>query len=223
MKSIVKRNCLVRNAAMILLLGVALVSCSSHSKKEAKSNTSDSDWSSSGTTEKPIIDANAIRITKANGDAIGSISSGSAYSFMYESHAYVSKVNGGKRKYKGNGEFIEVKYKEGAFKVRTADGKLLWKVKIADDKIKISDNEEMQNPWELKQNDTEKIKVKKNDTELGKLKFDASKKEIEASEGSNGYLIKTDKLSLAYGVLLIDDIPGRDKFIIMTEIIGKGK
>jgi hypothetical protein len=223
MKRIVKRTSLVRNAAMILLLGAALVSCSSGSKKETKINTSDDDWSASGTTEKPIDDANAIRITKANGDVIGSISSGGAYSFMYNGHAYVSKVNGDKRKYKGNGEFIEVKYKEGAFKVRTADGKLLWKVKIADDKIKISDNEEMQNPWELKQNDNEKIKVKKNDTELGKLKFDASKKEIEASAGSGGYLIKTDKLSLAYGVLLIDDISGRDKFIIMTEIIGKDK
>ena len=64
-----------------------------------------------------------------------------------------SELKGDKRKYfyEAGNQIAEVKTKDAdGFKVRTADGKLLWKIKIAADKIKISDNEENQNPFEIK-------------------------------------------------------------------------
>jgi hypothetical protein len=58
----------------------------------------------------------------------------------------------GKRKYTvDNGPTVlEVKPGDGSFKVRTPDGKLLWKVKMDTNKIKVSDNEENRDPVELR-------------------------------------------------------------------------
>jgi len=60
---------------------------------------------------------------------------------------------GEKRKYRrgaGGPPVCEVKPGDAGFKLRTTDGKLLWKVKLADDKIKVSDNEENANPYSIK-------------------------------------------------------------------------
>src|SRR5215212_4754859 len=68
----------------------------------------------------------------------------------------------GKRKYTVDGSVVKYEVKpndEGGFKLRTADGKLLWKVKVTPEKIKISDNEENNNPFELKVRDGDRVKV----------------------------------------------------------------
>jgi hypothetical protein len=205
----------------LALTGLLIISCGSTNEKKVKEN-SNNDWAAGGKTEKASTGTNAIVIKKANGEVIGSINE-SAFSFSYGTTSYTSKLNGDKRKYNGGSDVIEVKYKEEGFKVRTSDGKLLWKVKITTDKIKISDNEEGKDPWEIKLNENDKAKIKKNDNEIGKVKMDSSKKEIEASSGSKSFVISAGKLSLAYCVLLVDEISDRDKFIIMTEIIAKGK
>ncbi len=221
-----------RNFLLKLFISLLVISCSSGSAKNAK-ETKQGDWTSGEKTEKTsdnlnatnatgstttTVSANAITIQKAGG-VFGIINDKGPFSFTFAGHDYTSKLNGDKRKYEGNKEIVEVKYKDDGFKVRTADGKLLWKVKITDDKIKISDNEESKNPWEIKISESGKAKVKKEDKDIGKVKLNQSKKEIEASE----FVIKADKLSLAYGVLLINEIPERDKFIIMTELIAKDK
>jgi hypothetical protein len=58
----------------------------------------------------------------------------------------------GKRKYTlDTGPVVlEVKPGNGSFKLRKADGSLLWKVKMEGNKIKVSDNEENRNPIELR-------------------------------------------------------------------------
>jgi len=223
----------IRNSFVMLFISLLIISCGSGEGKNTKETKQD-DWITGGKTEKTsdnsstaanstgststAISANAITIQKT-GKIFGIINNNGAFSFTFAGHDYTSKLNGDKRKYEGNKEIVEVKYKDEGFKVRTADGKLLWKVKITEDKIKISDNEESKNPWELKISESGKAKVKKEDKEIGKVKFDQSKKEIQTSE----FIIKADKLSLAYCILLINEIPERDKFIIMTEIIAKGK
>jgi hypothetical protein len=224
-----KKIVLLKSLTAGLILSQLIFSCGSGTGKKTKEKQDD--WSTSAKTEKTgenattsavsnsNVNSNAITIQRLNGNIVGTINSKGAFSFTLQGHDFISKLNGDKRKYQGNNAVTEVKYKDDGFKLRSADGKLLWKVKITEDKIKISNNEEGKNPLELKLSENEKAKVKKDDHEIGKIKFNASKKEIEAGD----FIVKADKLSLAYCILLATEIPERDKFILMTEIIGKGK
>jgi hypothetical protein len=67
-------------------------------------------------------------------------------------HLRGSSRESGKRKYTlDNGaEVLEVKPGDGHFKIRKADGTLLWKVKIGPKKIKVSDNEDNRDAVELR-------------------------------------------------------------------------
>jgi hypothetical protein len=132
----------------------------------------------------------------------------------------------GKRKYEleGGKVIAEVKADEDAFKLRTIDGRLLWKVKLTPDKIKISDNEENQNPYELKMRDDD-VKVEENQTELGKVNFysDRAKVKVKDASGKEMFESNTDQRSVAYGVLLMSRIPDTERYIIMAELLARGR
>lgn len=130
-----------------------------------------------------------------------------------------------KRKYfNGSNQIAEVKMKdEDGFKVRTNDGKLLWKIKIAEDKVKISDNEENQNAYELKKRD-DGAKIEQNEAKLGEVKFYTDRQKIKVKDAADKELFdgNTDKYSVAYGVLLLDKIPEDLRFIIIAELLLRG-
>lgn len=118
----------------------------------------------------------------------------------------------------------EVKSNENGFKLRTADGKLLWKVKITPDKIKISNNEENENPFELKAREGNRTKVfGPGDKELGNVRFDGSKIEVENAAGQRQVTIPASKPSAAYGVLLLEEIPRQERDILIAEILARGR
>ncbi len=130
-----------------------------------------------------------------------------------------------KRKYtvEGGNQIAEVKAKEAdGFKVRTPDGKLLWKVKIDSDKIKISDNEENQNAFELKKKD-DGGKIELGENKLGEVKFYKDKQKVKVKDASDKELFdsNTDKYSIAYGVLVLDKIPEELRFIILAELLAR--
>lgn len=84
---------------------------------------------------------------------------------------YTSKMTkADKKKYFDASDNVvyEVKYKEDGFKLRTASSQLLWKVKLYDDKIKISDNEENLNPYEIKMMEDGETKLVKNDEKISR-------------------------------------------------------
>lgn len=128
----------------------------------------------------------------------------------------------GKRKYSGSdgAVVIEVKPSDGGFKVRTADGKLLWKIKKSEDKIKISDNEENRNPYELKIKE-DKVKVYAPvDRLLGEVKFYGDKRRVEVKDAADREVYRAAGLRVEpfYGVALFDRIPARERAIIMAEL-----
>jgi hypothetical protein len=132
----------------------------------------------------------------------------------------------GKRKYTIDGAAVsyEVKSSDGGFKLRTADGKLRWKVKIAADKIKISDNEENNNPFELKVRDGDRVKVvAPGDRELGNVRFASAKTEVENAAGITQFRIEDPKPAGAFGVLLLDTIPATERAILLAEIFSRGR
>lgn len=122
--------------------------------------------------------------------------------------------------YDPDGDVIaEIKYKETSFKLRKPDGTLLWKVKIKDNKIKISDNPENKNPYEVKKKEGV-YKVKRHNEELAKVTFDGNNVKVKTSEGSFKLISNHD--SYAFGVLAIKEIPAEHRLIIMAELL-KGK
>ena len=165
-------------------------------------------------------------IVKMAGNEIGKISKNTdEICFFVQGTEYQSRLKGDKRKYavKSGDIIVEVKYKDDGFKVRRPDGSLLWKIKLYDDKVKISDNEENQNPYEIKTGDSGKIKLKRNDETIGEVEFKASDNKIEITAGPKSYYIESSKPSLAYGVLIIDEIPEYIRYLIAAELLAKGK
>ena len=133
----------------------------------------------------------------------------------------------GKRKYSVDGGPVSWEVKpneEGGFKLRTADGRLRWKVKVSDDKIKISDNEENRNPFELKMREGNRVKVvAPGGKELGNVRFDGSRIEVENAAGQTQFTIATATPSAAFGVLLLDDIPPQERAILAAELLSRGR
>ena len=107
--------------------------------------------------------------------------------------------------YNNKGDFVaEVKYKDDGFKLRDEESKLLWKIKISPDKVKLSDNEENDSPYEIKKNDAGKYKVFAPGKQLGEAKFKDGKVTVKGS---------------AYGVLLVHDIPEELRYVIIAELL----
>ena len=105
--------------------------------------------------------------------------------------SFAGETKGDKRKYtlEGGSQIAEVKAKDAdGFKVRTNDGKLLWKVKIAADKIKISDNEENQNAFEIKKKD-DGAKIERNETKLGEVKFYKDRQKVKVKDARRSGII----------------------------------
>jgi len=135
----------------------------------------------------------------------------------------------GKRKYSMGGGAVMYEVKPDSdsdgFKLRTADGKLRWKVKVTPEKIKISDNEQNDRPFELKAREGDRVKVfAPVDRAIGNVRFDrpASKTEVEDAAGKTLFRIDKTTKSGAYGVLLLD-IPQTERAILLAEILSRGR
>jgi hypothetical protein len=135
----------------------------------------------------------------------------------------------GKRKYSVGGGAVSYEVKpdndSDGFKLRTADGKLRWKVKVAPEKIKISDNEQNDRPFELKVRDGDRVKVVAPvDREVGNVRFDraASKTEVENAAGTTVFRVEGPTPSGAYGVLLLD-MNQTERAILLAEILSRGR
>lgn len=133
----------------------------------------------------------------------------------------------GKRKYSVDGGPVSYEIKpneEGGFKLRTADGRLLWKVKVSAEKIKISNNEENKDPFELKVREGNRVKVvAPGEKELGNVRFDGAKIEVENAAGQTQFEVASTTPSGAYGVLLLDAIPQQERAILVAEILARGR
>lgn len=135
----------------------------------------------------------------------------------------------GKRKYQVDGGPVMFEVKpdndsEG-FKLRLADGSLRWKVKVAPEKIKISDNEQNANPFELKVREGDRVKVvAPGDREIGNVRLDSAgaKTEVEAA-GKTVFVVEGSRPSGAYGVLLLDSVPQVQRYIVLAELLSRGR
>ena len=118
-----------------------------------------------------------------------------------------------------SGLILSVKHKTDSIKFYDQSGKVAWKVKLYDDKIKISDNEENKNAWQLKLKD-DKVKIY-DPGEVEKFRiYLKDGKELEVKTDSKKLLFKTSgsKLAFAPGILVLDHIPEAHRAIIFFEL-----
>ena len=157
---------------------------------------------------------------------------GSTPQFDYSLNGQNGTVRGksndkGRRHYEteDNRTIAEIKADADSFKLKAVDGNLLWKIRFVDSKIKIANNEEMNNAFVLKPGETDRIKVLREETEIGKVKFyrERGKVKVENPADVAQYESNTNVFSGAYGVLLMNDIPTAERLIIMTELLARGR
>ncbi len=219
---------------LIISLIILFSSCSKTEKQEKNDENLNGNSTNSETVDKPSSNtqpannqvADKTIIITNNGKTWATLQiNGEKAVIMYDNKSIlVHKRKEDKRKYEIDGIIVsEVKYKDEGFKVRTADGQLKWKVKLGDDKVKISNNEENNNAFELKLNENNKSKIKRNengnDREIATAKEQDNK--IIVKSGANTYEIANQTFHKAYAVLGIDEISEKDCLIILFELLEK--
>lgn len=154
---------------------------------------------------------------------IASVSiSGSDISIEARNQNMTGVVKKDKRKYyRGSSLNYVIKFSDDGFKLRDHNEDMLWKVKYYEDKIKISNNEEMNNAYEVKMREAGKIKLERNESTITDFHISTDKESWVSIEGK--YKIKGFGLSLASGVVLIPDLKDDEKAIIMAELSVAGK
>ncbi|MFN7990383.1 MAG: hypothetical protein U0529_23140 [Thermoanaerobaculia bacterium] len=173
-------------------------------------------------------DANTVVVRSAGGSkTVTVVEKGSSIEItLPNGQTLVGEASGEKRKYRpgsGGPARLEVKPGENGFKLKTTDGKLLWKVKIDDDKIKVSDNEENANPYSLKTKYADKVKVvDAAEKELAEVRFAAEKTKVKAADGTELWETSSPRRrSASFGVLAIEKIPEEHRAVLMAEILAR--
>ena len=218
--------------ALTLLVLFVSVSCggrnktpdTGHSNSASAGNSSASGLTVSDSTEKIRIktpDDRTLVEFKPGGDEM-------KIEFMANGQTQVLRSEPGKsdkRKYAidNTGTIAEVKPDSDGFKVRTPGGELPWKVKISGDKIKISNNEENTHPFVLDRKDGERIKVLRDEAQIGEVKFyhDERKVKVKDTAEKELYESDTDRFSAMYGVLLMPQITDAQRYIIMAQLLAR--
>lgn len=172
---------------------------------------------------KPAI--KQYHISTLNHQELAYMSIDKAFTFVAAgSNQLNGELKGIKRKYinaAGRITYI-VKHSDDGFKLRDNLETLRWKVKVYPEKIKIADNEEMNNSIEIKRTDNFKIKIEQRGSELYKWKV-AEANESGKTNLMDKFLITGFDQKLSSGVLLLNSIPSIEQYIIAVELLDKGK
>lgn len=214
---------------LLLLFPLLFMACGGESNSEESSSDPDAQpekVESLDDFEKPKAASEhtlaIVWVKNPQGEKLGGISAdhNPVIYLGAESKQVLSRIKGDKRKYEMlDGEVLKVSYKEDGFKLKKESGGLLWKVKIKEDKIKIADNEESENPYEIRFKDADRSKLKHLDQELGESKWDAKGSQVEILSPGAGFTVEASAYSPAYAALLIEEIPFEQRLILITELL----
>ena len=144
-----------------------------------------------------------------------------------ERELYGEPRDNGKRKYTLDDGPVLFEIKPGddqGFKLRNPDGSLRWKVKVYPDKIKISDNEQNERPHLLRRHGMTRASVVTADgREPGEVRMGAQTSDVVTTDGRVIFSRRGPSPSAGMGVLLIDSIPARERYILAAELMSRGQ
>lgn len=205
---------------MILLLACSLLACDASSTTQSVSAPTDEGSTSAAPT--PSGASAPLQIVNQAREEIGTIqSSGTTQYISLQGMRLTGVLKGAKRKYQqGNQVVAEVKSADAkGFKLRNPDGSLRWKVKLYDDKVKISDNEENLNPFQIKTSDG-KFKLKDaQEQEIGRITQEGETVFVTSEQQQ---FVLQAPYRMSYGVLLIPNMRQQDQFILLAELQDRG-
>ena len=203
--------------ASILLL-LAMVGCGSSNQ------TSHERVPESNEAAEPIQKSTSVYINNPDNEQLAAISieEDEVYLQLTARELFGVQTKADKRKYYDGADVMQyaVKYSDDGFKLRDQQEQLLWKVKISETGVKLSSNEEMTSAYKISTSDQGKIKVKKDGEEVAALRFKEGKNLVRVGEN---YLLHGFDGSLAMGILLIEEIPEEQKFILCAELVRQGE
>jgi hypothetical protein len=170
----------------------------------------------------PADNANAsIQVKNASGETVAQVSITENISVTSQDKALVGVFKKEKRKYytSSNEMAYAVKFSDDGFKLRDHNEQLLWKVKLYDDKIKLANNEEMYSAYEIKLREGGKIKLERNESLVQEVRLDENAQSVTIGN----LTVEGCGNSLAPAILLIEDLKEFEKYILMAELLAKGK
>jgi hypothetical protein len=172
-----------------------------------------------------------ITIADGKGDCVGVVKLGPSLEVAVgcgsAAQVLIGKAHSeGKRKYHDprGATVFECKADEGGMKLKASDGRLLWKVKWHEDKLKFSDNEEGANPVVLHRKHN-RVEVEDGGRPLGKVVFDMAKLESQATaaSGTLAFVAKGSAASTVLGLMLAERIPVVERLLLQAELLARGR
>jgi len=119
-----------------------------------------------------------------------------------------------------NGETeFEVKHKEEGFKIRDPQGKLLVKVKTSENKLKIGFDEEMIDPYKIKQASPDKTRLELNDSEVGQVRMGQAAVPMKVTDGEFTCFVAGPEKSPEAVVLILPETELTLRVILLTELL----
>lgn len=203
------------------LLFLSLVLLFTACESDTSGGYTDNSHSTAQSSTTPAKTA-AISIVTGSGSVLGSVSRSGHTIWLGEGQAIRSRLKGEKRKYDMPGGItLKVTYKEDGFKLKKESGELIWKIKVYDEKVKISDNEENENPYQIRFYEGDRAKLKYQEQELGEVELKDGRQLVTGS--GKDFAIESDQFSAAYAALLIERIPIGQRLIIISELLAMGQ
>ena len=92
-----------------------------------------------------------------------------------------------------------------------------------DNKIKIGSSEDGEPRYVFKLKSETRAEVMLDGEIVGRVKFYPEKKRIKVKSASNQtlYRIKTDRMRLGFGALLLEAVPARERFVLLGEMLSR--
>ena len=111
------------------------------------------------------------------------------------------------------------------FKIETGDrSRVLWKIRLYPDKIKISDNDNDEAPRRIRaESPTKATLAGPSEEPLGTITYDGGNTVVTNSEGKVRYTKATGKLEPSYAVFLFDRMPMTEKYIVLAELMARNR
>lgn len=214
------------NARFLLLLVVPLVLSSCQKKDEPAETTTVAAPARSST---PLA-ADSAEIRDASGAVLATLKTGSVLEAVLGPADRSRVLRGqlrddGKRAYAqvGGAALGEVKPGDEGFKLKSPDSRLLWKVKLKDGKVKISDNEENARPVVVKVREGF-LEVENDGVPAGSVRFDAATglARVLDATGAEVGVVKARGLSAGWALLLVPRVPEAERCVLQLELLSRG-
>ncbi|MDA9003973.1 hypothetical protein N9J26_00630 [bacterium] len=141
---------------------------------------------------------------------------------IYDGQAITRKIgSSGKPKYINSSGHVIAKinlYDGKKIKIKDNNGNLLWKIKIKESRVKIANNDSMDNAYKLEQAIPKTTKIYSQEQLIGETKKSGNK--YITIIGQDKYTVES-ATNVQAGIIALDDIPMVMRFIIISELSKK--